>query len=105
MASPRTLDARAPGDWRQVDWWFRDRTTGKIELGQPPNPPLLVWWATTGLRVLDRRAGQRPVLDAVRSGALMAWSADELLRGSSPHRRVLGGGVLGYQALKVLRRR
>lgn len=77
-----------------LQWWIRDRD-GRVVLAQPPNPAILVWLASvvigwTGLLDTDREA----VLTRIGQGAVVAWSLDELLRGASPVRRVLGAVVL-----------
>ncbi|MEL7210840.1 MAG: hypothetical protein AAGK32_21830, partial [Actinomycetota bacterium] len=33
-----------------VDWLFRDRTTGRITIAQPPNPPLWIFLASVVAR-------------------------------------------------------
>ena len=76
---------------------MRDSRTGRIALVQVPNPALGVWaLSTVALRVglvADRAAEVR----WIGAGALIAWSADEVIRGASPARRLLGAVVLGWQ--------
>jgi len=85
MTDPRTV----------VDWLFRDSTTGQQTVAQPPNPAIATWALALITAVAwDERAVE---LRWIGSGALIVWAADELVRGSSPFRRVLGGGVLAYQ--------
>ena len=76
---------------------MRDSRTGRIALVQVPNPALGVWaLSTVALRVglvADRAAEVR----WIGAGALIAWSADEVIRGASPARRLLGAVVLGGQ--------
>jgi hypothetical protein len=63
-----------------------------------PNPALAVWMICTVV-------GWTDVLDATRSeivtmigkGALVVWALDELVRGASPARRILGAVVLAAQ--------
>lgn len=81
---------------RVVDWWFRDRATGRITVAQLPNLSLtvfLVAWVTR--RVLDPGGGLDTVLAVAAGVALVWWALDELLRGVNPFRRALGGAVLG----------
>lgn len=86
--------ARTRDGW--VDWWFRSRETGAITIAQPPNPPLLVFFAATLVRVLLSPAGTAgTVLRITSTGALAVWALDEVARGVNPFRRVLGGAVLG----------
>ena len=96
----------APADaprWRRVlDWWIRDRSTGRIGLLQWPNPALGVWAISrviVGVGLLPRLAEE---LRLVGTGALIAWAADELIRGVSPARRLLGLLILGGQLYQVL---
>jgi multisubunit Na+/H+ antiporter MnhE subunit len=75
-------------------WWLCDRD-GRVVLGQIPNPALAVWLASlvvgwTGVLGADRAE----TLTGVGQGALVVWALDELLRGSSPVRRLLGAVVL-----------
>ena len=78
-------------------WWVRDKN-GKVTIAQWPNPALAVWLVTvvvgwTGVLKPDRNA----TLAEVGRGALVVWALDELVRGASPFRRLLGGAVLGGQ--------
>ncbi len=101
----RDRDARSSGSSRAravLDWWLRDPRTGRITLIQWPNPALWVWAVTvvaTGLGVLPHRAEE---IRWVGAGALIAWAADELLRGASPARRGLGLAVLVFQLHRLL---
>jgi len=81
----------------------RDSRTGRIALVQVPNPALGVWaLCTVAVRVglfADRAAEVR----WIGAGALIAWSADEVIRGESPARRLLGAVVLGWQLFLLAR--
>jgi len=64
-------------------------------LAQWPNPALAVWLVAvvvgwTG--VLDET--RSATLAGVGRGALVVWALDELVRGASPFRRLLGAVVL-----------
>jgi hypothetical protein len=81
---------------RQLDWWVRDRR-GRLAVAQWPNAALGVWLTA---RVLERTELTFPddaTLRGIGTGALLVWALDELLRGASPFRRVLGAVVLGGQ--------
>lgn len=81
---------------------MRDRD-GRVVIAQPPNAAILVWLATVVVRwsgVLDDR--RSAVLTHVGQGALLVWALDELVRGASPVRRVLGLVVLVAVAVRVL---
>jgi hypothetical protein len=77
-----------------IGWWVRDRN-GKTTLAQWPNPALAVWLVAvvvgwTGVLGTARSA----TLAGVGDGALVVWALDELVRGASPFRRLLGAVVL-----------
>jgi hypothetical protein len=79
---------------RSVSWCFRDRRTGRVVVGQAPNPPILAFVALEGVRRLAQPSGRAE--DVLRWGgtaALAWWSVDEVVRGVNPWRRLLG--VLG----------
>lgn len=85
---------------RLFDWFFRDRRTGAVVIGQWPNAPLWLFGIAAGLEwVLGLAApGLPPALfAALRLVALLslaAWALDEILRGVNPWRRCLGAAVL-----------
>lgn len=85
---------------RVLDWWSRDRETGRIVLFQFPNPPLWVFAAAYATRWftgpdLDEK------LRLIGSGALMVWGLDEVVRGANPLRRALGAVVLTWQIVQL----
>jgi hypothetical protein len=87
MAAPRKF---SPG------WWLRDRD-GHLVFAQFPNPPILVWMATVVIGWTDLLdVSDQHLLTTLGRGALVAWAADEVLRGSAPFRRVLGLVVAGF---------
>ena len=79
----------------RLDTFFRD-SSGRLAVVHVPNPALWVWIAATALRwsPYDSRDAE---LRWIGSGALIVWSLDELVRGASPFRRVLGAVVLAWQ--------
>lgn len=87
---------------RLVDWFFRDRATGAIVVGQWPNLPLWVFGLSAGLMwIVDATALAVPawtvlVLQVVSVASLAWWALDEVIRGVNPWRRCLGGGVLAF---------
>ena len=88
-----------------VDWWFRNRETGEITIGQAPNPPVIVGAAAFGARLLLRPPGLVGTgLSVVGTGAALYWAGDEVLRGVNPYRRVMGAAVLGGIVVVLLRR-
>lgn len=86
---------------RRLDWWIRDRDTGRTVLIQAPNPALFVFAASYVLRWFT---GDRldNLLSHVGMGALIVWGLDEVVRGAAPFRRVLGVVVLGWQIKSLL---
>lgn len=72
-------------------------------MAQWPNPALTVWLIVVVI-------GWTGVLQAARSstvanvgrGALIVWALDELVRGTSPIRRVIGAVVLTTQLVELL---
>lgn len=78
-----------------VDWLFRDRSTGRIVLGQLPNVAILVFIVARVLEWLTDAQGRTgAILHWVGTAALLWWAGDELLRGVNPFRRMLGAAVL-----------
>lgn len=87
-------EPRSRPSWTTPGWWLRD-SDGRLVLGQAPNPPILVWMATVVVGWTDV-VENHALLTTLGRGALLAWAADEVLRGSTPFRRVLGLVVAGY---------
>ena len=81
--------------------FFRD-ADGRSVVFQWPNPPILVFFAALALRWSPWDAHDTELLWLGR-GALIAWAADELLRGDAPARRLLGAVVLAWQLFVMLR--
>jgi len=82
------------GLWRDAD--------GRLVLFQAPNPALGVFFVALGLRWSPWDARDTELLWLGR-GALIAWAADELLRGDAVLRRLLGAVVLTWQVVVLLR--
>lgn len=79
---------------RAFDWAFRSRATGRLTLWQLPNVPLVLFGVLRAAEALGEPQGTtRVVVHGSGSAALAWWSLDEVLRGESPFRRVLGGVV------------
>lgn len=86
-----------------IDWWFRDRATGRIVVAQFPNATLAVWMVASALHLLVSAHAHADVLRWIACGALLAWAADEVVRGVNPFRRVLGALVVGYELWAIAR--
>ena len=96
----RSLASRPLG---VLDWFFRDRVTGRITIAQLPNPPLLIFLASVGLSWLfSAHASAQALLGGIGTAALAWWSIDEVLRGVNPWRRVLGGFGCAFVVLRLI---
>ena len=82
---------------------MRDSHTGWVAVVQMPNPALGVWALTTLCLWAGLFADRAAELRWIGAGALVAWGADEVIRGASPARRVLGALVLGWQLYRLAR--
>ena len=84
-------------------WWVRD-PEGRVALAHPPNPALAVWLVTVVVGWTGLLAGDRAhTLKLLGQGALVAWALDEVVRGTSPARRVLGALVLAFELVRLFR--
>ena len=81
------------GLWRDAD--------GHLVLVQWPNPALWVFVVALGFRWSPWDARDTELLWLGR-GAIIAWAADELLRGDAVVRRLLGAVVLAWQVVVLL---
>lgn len=70
---------------------------------QWPNPALSVWLGALLLSFVDLSEAHTTEVDGVRHGALLVWALDEVVRGASPFRRVLGAVVLVAQLAALIR--
>jgi len=86
---------------RRLGWWVRDRD-GRLTIAQAPNPALGVWLAARLLEWTGMTSLDEATLRGIGTGALLVWSIDEVLRGASPFRRVLGAVVLAGQLTALL---
>lgn len=88
---------------RGIDWAFRNRRTGLITVGQWPNFTLSIFLAAKVVEWLATPGRIGDVAAVVAFLGLLAWAADELLRGVNPWRRALGAAVLVILAADRLR--
>ena len=91
----------APARPTSAAWWFRS-ADGQLALWQLPNPALSVWLVAVVLGRLDLSTAHATAVDGVRHGALLVWALDEVVRGASPFRRVLGAVVLAVQLASLV---
>lgn len=82
-------------------WWFRSQD-GRLALWQLPNPALCVWMVALVLGRFDLSDTHATVVDGIGRGALLVWALDEVVRGSSPFRRLLGLVVLTAQLASLV---
>lgn len=74
-----------------VDWFFRDRRTGKILIVHVPNLAIVLWMATVLARQLTiQGTTAHALLEWAGTLTLGWWAIDEVVRGVNPWRRVLG---------------
>ena len=69
---------------------------------QFPNPALCVWIAAVVLGWFELSATHATAVEGVRRGALLVWAVDEVFRGASPFRRLLGTVVLAAQIVSLV---
>ena len=86
-------------------WWFEDRSSGRIVVGQVPNLPLWIFAAAWTANKFIQPAGiAGRALPWIASASLTIWSLDEIARGVNPWRRTLGASVLAAEAFSWFRR-
>lgn len=74
-----------------LEWYFRDRRTGRMLVAHLPNLPILLWMGTLIARWLaDDGSDLQEILEWASLVTLGWWALDELLRGVNPWRRTLG---------------
>lgn len=100
---PATEDRPRTRPFGSLQWWIRDRDD-RVVIVQPPNAAIIVWLAAalvgwTG--ALSHR--HSATVAAAGRGALVVWGLDELVRGASPVRRLLGSVVLVGALAHLLR--
>ena len=69
---------------------------------EPPNAPLFIWAVASLIALATPDSGFGHGAQLVALVALTVWALLELLRGSGPFRRVLGGVVLAAIVIEVL---
>ena len=88
-----------------LDWFFRDRRTGKILIVHVPNLAILLWMATVLARQLTTQGTTADtLLEWAGTLTLGWWAIDEVVRGVNPWRRVLGLAVCIVVVLGVISR-
>ncbi len=86
-----------------LQWFFRNRQTGAITIGQAPNLTLwIVIVAAVLLWVWHPPGRLGTALEIILKGSLFVWAIDEIVRGVNPWRRCLGAAVLVYELTTIL---
>ena len=99
VSAPDRTDRLRPSSPR---WWVTDRE-GRGVVAQWPNPALWVWFLALVARLTGVLGDSRQdLLAGVGRGALIVWGLDEVWRGASPVRRLLGAVVLVVQVVALL---
>ncbi|HET6563112.1 MAG TPA: hypothetical protein VFG72_14660 [Marmoricola sp.] len=86
---------------RSGSWWFGS-SDGRLILWQFPNPALCVWIGALVLGWFDLSDDHATAVGGVRRGALLVWALDEVVRGATPFRRLLGAVILAAQLSSLL---
>lgn len=82
-------------------WWFRS-SDGRLTLWQLPNPALCVWMVALVQGWFELSATHATAIDGVRRGALLVWALDEVVRGATPFRHLLGAAILAAQIASLV---
>ena len=82
-------------------WWVTDRD-GHVVVAQWPNAALWVWFLALVARVTGVLGANQDLLSGVGRGALIVWGLDEVWRGASPVRRLVGAVVLVVQVVGLV---
>lgn len=86
---------RRPRPVNGLRWFFEDRRTGRIVIGQVPNWPLWIFVVTWGIETFAHPGGLfGTVVRVAKIASLTIWALDEIIRGVNPWRRTLGCAVL-----------
>ncbi len=93
------------GAKRAFRWFFEDRATGRIVIGQVPNLALCVFAGAAAAEHLLKPGGAAGLaLRGVKVASLSIWALDEVVRGVNPWRRTLGAATLAAMPVVALMR-
>jgi hypothetical protein len=86
-----------------IDRFFRNPETGDVVIVQFPNLQLWIFFIASAARMVLHPHGTVGMAVSVAAGlALVWWSADEVVRGDSLFRRVLGAVVLAAFVIRLV---
>ncbi|MCU1379729.1 MAG: conserved rane protein of unknown function [Acidimicrobiales bacterium] len=89
---PNTMPAHSRS---AVGRFFRNPETGDLAVVQVPNLPLAIFLVATIARLVFHPTGTvGTTVSVVATAAIVWWAVEEIIRGDSPFRRLLGGIVL-----------
>lgn len=95
MAASSPTTRPEQNDRTVFDKIFRNPDTGELAIAQLPNLPLAVFLVATAVRLAAHPEGTAgTAVSVVSAVALGIWSIDEIARGDSLFRRMLGAVVL-----------
>lgn len=75
---------------REVPWLYRNPRTGRRVRGEFPNTAMFAFQSSFAASVFVPDDDVAAVARDVAFFSLMWWAADELIRGHSPFRRLIG---------------
>jgi len=84
------------------NWFFRNRQTNEITIGQFPNVALWTFFVTAVLRWIVPDGPVRTSISWVGVAALAWWAVDEVVRGVNPWRRLLGVAGCAFALVRVV---
>jgi hypothetical protein len=98
LSAAGALEDRACGVMQRLfRWFFQNRETGTITIGQAPNTSLWIVIVAGALLWVGNPSERLGVaLEVIFKAALFFWAGDEVWRGVNPWRRCLGIIVLCY---------
>lgn len=104
LGASAQVDSHGDVPVKAVNWFFRNRHTGKITIAQFPNPPLWIFLGAWVVQQLaDESSSVATIADYVATGSLGWWAVDEVARGVNPWRRTLGCLGVGVVIMRIVR--
>jgi hypothetical protein len=105
MAWDSSVRAKTRAPHSAVARFFRNPGSGELAIVQMPNIPLAAFLVATMARMVFHPAGLvGGAVSVVAAVTIVWWAVDEIVRGDSAFRRVLGGVVLVGSVLGLVMR-